>query len=126
MLSFKLAAPAGVLLLLSMTSGCSTYYEDLMTNQQLIAADCSSLAEEEMKIQSNINASNEGSGVNIFGAVAMAFLEGEAASSTGATYDPNNSSAMAFADGAGSTAQLAADWEKKKSLIGQLRAKKGC
>lgn len=126
MKSIKIAASVGALAVLISASGCATYYEDLMTNQQLIAADCSSLAEEEMKIQSNINASNEGSGVNIFGAVAMAFLEGEAASSTGATYDPNNSSAMAFADGAGTTAQLAADWEKKKSLIGQLRAKKGC
>ena len=126
MFSIKQLAPVGALALLCMASGCATYYEDLMSNQQLIAADCSALATEEMKIQSNIDASNEGSGMNIFGAVTMALLEGEAANSTGASYDASNSSASSFADGAATSGQLAADWQKKKNLIGQLRAKKGC
>jgi hypothetical protein len=45
--------------------GCATYYEDLMTNQQIIAADCTQLAEEEQKLDSNIQASQEGQGIGI-------------------------------------------------------------
>ena len=124
----KSGAPkVGILLfMLVMQGGCATYYEDLMTTQQLISASCSDLATEEAKVESNIKASQEGSTVGIFGALTMAVLEGAAASSTGSYVDPNNSAAASMADGVGVDSQLATDYAEKKDLIGQLRAKRGC
>lgn len=118
MKSIKIGASLGALVLLMSTSGCATYYEDLMSNQQLIAASCSELATEEAKIQSNVDASNQGTGLNIFGALAMAYVETESGTDGTAT--------AAMADGAGATSELSASWAEKKELIGRVRAKKGC
>lgn len=108
---------------LGLTSGCATYYEDLMTTDQLIAASCSELNTEIAKIDSNIAASNEGSGIGIFGALAMAAAEGYAGQTN---MGGAGSASGAMADQAGASGQLAADYTKKKQLIAQLKAKKGC
>lgn len=99
-------------------AGCETYYENLMTNQELIVADCPSLALEESKIESNIRASNEGANIGILGVLGMAALEGQAGTDGSAT--------MQLANATDGSSQLASDWTQKKSLISQLRAKKGC
>jgi hypothetical protein len=99
-------------------AGCETFYENLMTNQELIAADCPSLALEESKIDSNIRASQEGANIGILGVLGMAALEGQAGTDGSAT--------MQLANATDGSSQLASDWTQKKSLISQLRAKKGC
>lgn len=114
----RFGATAALLGCVLSTGGCSTYYEDLMPNQQLVSASCSQLVIEQQKIQSNMNASNEGAALNFFGAVATVFVEADSGTDGTAT--------TALAEGSVANAGLADSWSEKMSLVDRLRAKKGC
>lgn len=114
----KIVGVSGLAACAVLMSGCATYYEDLMSNQQLMAASCEELAEEQRKISSNIDAHREGANIGLFGALSMVALEG--AAGTG------NSGSMALAEGGDNDARTARELQEKNSLVGQLRAKRGC
>ena len=91
MITNKKRGTPAILLLVGLMSACSStpWHENLMTNEQLIAADCSQLAVEERKAANNAQAAREGANVGAVGAVFMAVLEGMAAAASKTAVNTN-------------------------------------
>jgi len=108
------------LMMLGAMVGCATspWHENLMNNNQLIAADCQQLTMEERRVSDNIQHLNEASSVGTVGAVLLAVLEGLGGTSGAAA---GNSANLA-----NQHSQQAAQLENRKSIIATLRSKKGC
>ena len=123
----KRITPA-ILLLAGLLSACSStpWHENLMTNEQLIAADCKQLAVEEQKAANNAQAAREGSTVGAVGAVFLAVLEGMAAAASKTTVNTNNSAAMNSASMSDEHTKQAAEFDNRKNMISRIRSKKGC
>ncbi|HEX9391559.1 MAG TPA: hypothetical protein VF928_09630 [Usitatibacteraceae bacterium] len=117
-----------VLLLAGLLSGCSStpWHENLMSNEQLIAADCKQLAVEEQKAANNAQSAREGSTIGTVGAVFLAVLEGVAASASKTPMNTNNSAAMNSATMADEHTKQAAEFENRRNMISMIRGKKGC
>lgn len=106
--------------LMAALGGCATYYEpyELMSNQQIIAADCASLDEETRKLNSNVAASNEGAVFSFIGGAALGYAEGYAGT--------DGSSAAAMAESYGTSTDLGTNWQARLNLVNQVKARKGC
>lgn len=100
--------------------GCSTYYEpyELMSNQQMINASCSQLAEEKRKLDSNVAASNEGAWIGAFGTALVG--AGEAYAGT------DGSATAAMAETAYTSGDLGTNWQARLDLVSRVQARKGC
>ena len=100
--------------------GCATspWHENLMSNNQLIAADCQQLIMEERRVTDNIQHLNEASSGGTVGAVLLAVLEGLGGTSGTASANSANL--------ANQHSQQAAQLESRKRMIVTLRSKKGC
>ena len=128
MITNKKRGTPAILLLVGLMSACSStpWHENLMTNEQLIAADCSQLAVEERKAANNAQAAREGANVGAVGAVFMAVLEGMAAAASKTAVNTNKSAAMNSAGMSDEHTKQAAAFDNRKSMISMIRSKKGC
>lgn len=128
MINNKKFCSALCLLLLNALLGCSStpWHENLMTNEQLIAADCKQLAVEEQKAANNAQSAREGSTIGTVGAVFLAVLEGVAASASKTPMNTSNSAAMNSAGLADEHTKQAAEFENRRSMISTIRSRKGC
>lgn len=116
------------LVALNSLTGCATspWHETLMSNEQLIAADCQQLAVEQSRVDDNARHSAEASKGGAAGAVFLAVLEGMAASANKTTINTSNSAAMNSASLADENSKQAAQLDGRKNMISMLRGKKGC
>lgn len=107
-------------LVVGVMTGCATspWHENLMSNNQLIAADCQQLAMEERRVADNIQHLNEASGGGTAGAILLALMEGLAGTGGAAA---GNSASLA-----NEHSKQAAQLENRKNMIAALRSKKGC
>lgn len=128
MITNKKRGVSAVLLFAGLLSGCSStpWHEDLMSNEQLIAADCKQLAVEEQKAANNAQSAREGSTIGTVGAVFLAVLEGVAASASKTPMNTNNSASMNSATMADEHTKQAAEFDNRKNMISTIRRKKGC
>lgn len=106
--------------MIGVMAGCATspWHGNLMSNNQLIAADCQQLTMEERRVSENIQHLNEASSGGTVGAVILAVLEG-----LGGTSGTASANSANLAD---QHSQQAAQLENRKSMIATLRSKKGC
>jgi len=111
-----------------LTSGCATspWHENLMSNDQLVAANCQQLAVEQQRVADNAKHTSEASSIGTGGAIFLAVLEGMTAQKTRTPVDTNNSAAMNSAGLADEHTKQAAQLEGRKNMIVMLRGKKGC
>ncbi len=116
------------LLTLNSLLGCATspWHENLMSNNQLVAANCEQLAVEQSKVADNAQHTAEAASGGGVGAILLAVLEAVAASGSGQTYNANNSAGMNQANLADEHSKQAAELEQRRNLIDTLRRKKGC
>lgn len=107
-------------LMTGLMAACATspWHENLMNNNQLIAADCQQLAMEQRRVADNIQHLDEASSGGTAGAVLLAVLEGLAGTGGAAA---GNSASLA-----NEHSQQAAQLENRKNMIVTLRGKKGC
>ena len=109
----------------SLTACASTpWHEDLMTNQQLVRADCRSLAVENKKLADNAKHASEASSFSKGGAVFLAVLEGVAAGLSGTTTQAE--AATNQQNLAATAAQQAQDLEARRQLVNSLQTRKSC
>lgn len=116
------------LLGLTALSGCATttWHESLLTNDQLVAANCQQLAVEQQRVADNAQHASEAASGGATGAVFLAILEGVAASKSGVPVNANNSAAVDSAALADEHNKQSAQLEARKNMITTLRSKKGC
>src|SRR5262245_672143 len=102
-----------------MLSACSSspWHDDLMTNQQLMAADCRQLAVEEQKVADNAKHASENS---TGGALAGALL------SVLSAYHKTEDAGKNTTDLATQHEQQGKELENRRQIISTLRARKGC
>ena len=114
----RLKAPFLVLAFAALI-GCSfsTYHQNLMTNQQLVAADCGQLAAEEVRVAENARHVSE-SATN--GAITGALL------SVLSAYHKTEDAGKNTSDLATQHEQQAKELEGRRQLISTLRMRKGC
>lgn len=120
-------------LILSFTStltlaGCasSPWHDNLMSNQQVVAADCQQLKDELNKINDNANHLSE-TGTNTgIGAIFLTVLEAVAASGSGSTLDSNKSAGVNTAGAADEYNRQANELKQRKYMVEQVSSKKGC
>lgn len=123
----KLRIALGLLAVNSL-AGCSTspWHGNLMSNDQLVSANCQQLAVEEQRVADNAKHTAEVSSSGGIGTVILAVLEGMASVATGTPIDTNNSATMSFAGMNDEHSKQAAQFESRKNMITMLRSKKGC
>lgn len=124
--SVKAKIFVAVALPLCFLSGCATHHQNLLTNDQLVAASCSELSIEESKVAENIAAAKEGASVGAVGSVFLAFLEVAAAGATKTQFNPQNSGTVNVASLSDENTKKAAELESRKNMISLIRNKKGC
>ena len=100
-------------------SACSfsTYHEKLMTNQELIGADCQQLAAEELRVADNARHASE-TATN--GAITGAFL------SVLSAYHQTDDVGKNSTNLATQHEQQAKELEGRRQMISTLRMRKGC
>ena len=116
------------IVVLSGLAGCATspWHEDLMSNNELVAANCQQLAVEQRKVEDNaMHASEAGTNGGI-AAVFLTVLESAAAIASGTTLDTNNSAGINQASLADEHNKQSRELDERKNLISMLRHKKGC
>jgi hypothetical protein len=114
------AALRGAFLFTAMLAlaGCATWHEDLMTNQQLVQADCKALAQEDAKLAENVKHASQASSGGGFAAVMVAVLEGMAG-----TGGESAGQQARLAEDAAAKARSA---EERRQRVRMVQAKKGC
>lgn len=122
-----MAKKVGLIISIFLLSGCTSipFHTDLMSDQQLIAANCNQLAEEEKKVEQNSQHMAEKSSFGGISSVLFAAFEGYAQSDTKGRYTPSNASNN-FSDSSSADAANAAALAKRQSLISTLRIRKRC
>lgn len=125
--SSKLRIALGLLAVNSL-AGCSTspWHGNLMSNDQLVSANCQQLVVEEQRVADNAKHLAEVSSSGGIGTVILAVLEGMASVGTGTPIDANNSATMSFAGMNDEQSKQAAQLESRKNMVAMLRSKKGC
>jgi hypothetical protein len=105
-------------------TGCATWHDDLMTNEQLIQANCSQLAIEDAKLADNaehLSQASTGSGV---GGAFLAVLEGVAGAQSGT--EVTGESASQQARMAEEMAEKSRLTEERRTQLRIIQAKRGC
>lgn len=113
---------------LNALSGCATttWHENLLSNNQLIAANCQQLAAEQQRVADNAQHATEAASGGTTGALFLALLEGVAAGKSGVPVNANNSAAVQSAALADEHNKQSAQLADRKNMIVMLRSKKGC
>lgn len=114
------------LLPLGATLGCATWHENLMSNEQLVAANCQQLATEQRRVADNAKHSSEASSGGMIGAVFLAVLEGVAAAGTNTPVNANSSASMNSANLSAEHKKQVAVLQDRANMIDLIRSKKGC
>lgn len=116
------------LLGLTALSGCTTtaWHESLLTNDQLVAANCQQLAAEQQRVADNAQHATEAASGGATGALFLAMLEGVAAGKSGVPVNANNSAAVDSAALADEHKKQSGQLEARKNMIAMLRSKKKC
>lgn len=107
-------------------AGCasSPWHEDLMTPQQIAAADCPSLAMEQKRTEENATHLKEAASGSTGGVVLLSLLDA-VAQSQGASNTGGAAARQAAEEGETNAAQ-ARILEQKIMLIEKLRARRSC
>lgn len=104
--------------------GCTTWHQNLMSNDQLVAANCEQLANESKMVADNAQHLTETSRGGAVGTVFLAVLEGMAASASDKPLDTKASQESAKQNE--EHAKQASELESRKGMVEMLRSKKGC
>lgn len=109
---------AATITILAMTiTGCvtATWHDDLMSNAQLMQADCQALRNEEQKLADNAKHTEEAASFGKGAAFFVALLEGAAAAKSGTTTTaPGATQQAALAENA---AQLSRQAEERRQMV---------
>jgi outer membrane murein-binding lipoprotein Lpp len=116
------------LLGLTALPGCATttWHENLLTNDQLVAANCQQLAIEQQRVADNAQHASEASSGGAVASILLGVLEGVAASKSGVPPDANNSATVNSAALADEHSAQSRQLEARKNMIIMLRSKKRC
>jgi hypothetical protein len=116
------------LLALGVLPGCisAPWHENLMSNDQLVAANCQELAAEQKRVSDNAQHTAETSKFSAGSAMLLLLLEGKAARANGTPLDTENSAAMNSANASDEHTKQSGEFENRKNMIELIRSKKGC